>query len=133
VIPPFQQLTAAAPPTRAQAIDAGIELSYVNNSAAIEFEICDGRIAVVRVGVRLFADIVICCGPVSPSIDVSQTSKVKDLRVRFMQNEHFTVIGASHRRLYIERMLQRLLDLRNKMLQIDSSGRNQSDVAVSTS
>jgi hypothetical protein len=126
VPPPFQQLKAAVPHTRAQAIAAGVQISCVNSSATIDFECCADHLAVVKDGVRLFADLLICCGPVVPSLNQLQTLQLTEMRARVMQKEHFAVIASSNRQSHIEIMLQRLLLLRNKVPQLNPGSRQQS-------
>ena len=111
--PPFQQLEAAAPNARTEAVQAGVDTLVAYSSASVEFTCQGGLFAVVKDGVALFADLVICCGPVTPSSDLLQTLQLGSVQARVSQNEEFTVIATSRRRLFVESMLPRMLNVQN--------------------
>ena len=117
---PFQQLKAAAPPARAEAVQAGVDTLVAYSSGSIEFICHGGLLAVVKDGVALFADLVICCGPVTPSSDLLQTLQRGSVQARVSQNKDFVVIATSRRRLFIESMLPRMLNVQNRVPHLSS-------------
>ena len=118
--PPFQQLEAAAPNARTEAVQAGVDTLVAYSSASVEFTCQGGLFAVVKDGVALFADLVICCGPVTPSSDLLQTLQLGSVQARISQNADFAVIATSRRRLFIESMLPRMLNVQNRVPHLSS-------------
>ena len=109
--PALQQLRAAVPLAGAEAVQAGMDFVSVHSSASIEF-VCRGdRMAVITDGTALSADIFVCCGHATPSHDLLQALQSRSVQARILQNAGFAVITTSNRRLSIESMLPRMLNV----------------------
>lgn len=121
VVPPFQQLRFRDTQTRSAAVEAGLETISVSSSASVGFECVDQFFAVAVDGVRIFADLIICCGTVTPSEDLLLTLQLRVTQARILQNDGFTIIAISQQRLMMEVMLQRMLKLQRRVVERGSS------------
>lgn len=125
VIPPFQQLRFRDTKIRSAAVEAGLETISVSSSASVGFECVNQFFAVAVDGVRFFADVIICCGTVTPREDLLLTLQLRVTQARILQNDGFTIIAISKQRLMMEGMLQRMLKLQRRVLERDGSCEKQ--------